>query len=110
MPSIGTCSSAGKVRRPVTLGVALDQLDCLDHRPVMFVVGPKLQHMKDVRHHLPVMPLIGISGHGAQRGPIFGRRLSLFDKVLQGLLARDREYDVTHNPVRLIEHGAGDIE
>ena len=75
------------------------------------VVRAKFQALKDFGDHAAVMALVGIADHRSQRGPIArARSLRLLDQVAQGLFANDRENDVAHDPVRLLESGAGKIE
>ena len=57
------------------------------------------------------MALVGIADHRSQRGPIARfRSLRLLDQVTQGPFADDRKNDVAHDPVRLLEGGAGKVE
>ena len=57
------------------------------------------------------MALGGVPDHGAQGRPV-GRScgLGFLDQVAQGLFADDREHDLAHDPVGLIEGGTGDLE
>jgi hypothetical protein len=84
--------------------------DCLDDRAMMFIVGPEFENFEDLRHHAPVMTFVRIPGQSPQRGPILRRRLSLLHELLQGLLAYNREYDLTHSSVRPLDGGAGELE
>ena len=75
------------------------------------VVRAEIQGLEDLRHHAAVMALVGVPDHGAQGGPIGrSRGLPFLDQVAQGLFADDREHDLAHDPVGLIEGGPGELE
>ena len=75
------------------------------------VVRAEIQGPEDLRHHPPVMALVGVPDHGAQGGPIGRPRgLPFLDQVAQGLFADDREHDLAHDPVGVIEGGPGELE
>jgi hypothetical protein len=57
------------------------------------------------------MALVGVPDHGAQGRPIDrSRGLGLLDQVARGLFADDREHDLAHDPLGLIESGPGELE
>ena len=75
------------------------------------VVRAEIQGLEDLRHHPPVMALVGIPDHGAQGGPIGrSRGLPFLDQVAQGLFADDRKHDLAHDPIGLVEGGPGELE
>ena len=75
------------------------------------VVRAEFQPLKDVGHHAAVMPLVGIPDHRSQCGPVaWARALGLLDQITQGLFADHRKDDIAHDPVRLLEGGAGKLE
>ena len=76
-----------------------------------FVVGPELEGRQEFGHHAPVVPLVGIADHGAQRRAV-GRPsgFPLLDQIAQGLLANHRKDDLAHHAVRLGQCGIGQFE
>jgi hypothetical protein len=76
-----------------------------------FVVGPELEGRQEFGRHAPVVPLVGIADHGAQRRAV-GRPsgFPLLDQIAQGLLANHRKDDLAHHAVRLGQCGIGQFE
>ena len=68
-PSSGTSSSAGKVCSLVS-AYRFRSVEGLDDRAVAPVVRAEVQGLEELRHHAPVMALVGVADHGAQGGPI----------------------------------------
>ena len=52
------------------VGVPLQEVEGLDDRAMAPVVRAEIQGPEDLRHHPPVMALVGVADHGAQGGPI----------------------------------------
>ena len=93
------------------VGVPLQEVEGPDHRAMASVVRAEIQGPEGPRRHPPVMALVGVPDHGAQGRPIDrSRGLGLLDQVARGLFADDREHDLAHDPLGLIESGPGELE
>ena len=94
-----------------SVGIATDQLERTDHRPVCVIVGPEVEGSQQVQHRPPVVAAIGTADRGAQRGAV-GRasRLAFAHQVVERLLAHHREQHLAHGAVRLPDGGAGHLE
>src|SRR5271163_4769157 len=78
---------------------------------MVFIVRAKFQPPQDLRHHTTVMTLIRIPDHRAEGSPVdWPRGLRFPDQITQGLLADNRENDITHDSIRFLQRRASDLE
>ena len=75
------------------------------------VVRAEFQGLKNLRHHAAVVAPVGIADRRCAGGPIGrSRRFPFLDQIAQGLLAGDREHNVAHDAVGLVQRGVGQLE
>ena len=101
----------GREGSQLGVGEAFHQLQRLHDRTMTFVVGPELEGRQEFGHHAPVVPLVRIADHGAQRRAVgWPSGFPLLDQIAQGLLANHRKDDLAHHAVRLSQCGIGQFE
>jgi hypothetical protein len=96
---------------PAVLAMGPQPVQCLDHGPVLGVVGAEGQSGQNRRQHAPIVVGVGAVDQGLD-ALTEGRTgcLALLDQGAEGVLSHQWEEDLTHGAVGVVQRRLGDAK